>query len=162
MAPSSDEGTGYALESGSNFEESNYSGEVTERRSKIRELLKNHNSEKLSSKSGTEVQMLQCYKDDLNLKRKMIENMEALKEHFKECISKEKKTIEGIGTAITQNVQVLSESVKVTQNPAPRHFPQEFFQNMNPYITNQNGLASLPLNYAQAMLLGVIYLRKVF
>ena len=87
MAPSSDEGTGYALESGSNFEESNYSGEVTERRSKIRELLKNHNSEKLNSKSGAEVQMLQCYKDDLNLKKKMIENMEALKEHFKECIS---------------------------------------------------------------------------
>ena len=32
----------------------------------------------------------------------MIENMEALKEHFKECISKEKKSIEGTGTAITE------------------------------------------------------------
>ena len=29
MAPSPDEGTGYALESGSNFEESNYSNEAT-------------------------------------------------------------------------------------------------------------------------------------
>ena len=35
MAPSSDEGTGYTPESGTNFEESNYSDEATERRSKI-------------------------------------------------------------------------------------------------------------------------------
>ena len=32
MALSSDEGTGYELESGSNFEESHYSDEATERR----------------------------------------------------------------------------------------------------------------------------------
>ena len=148
MAPSTDEGTGYAQESGSNFEVSNYSDEATERSSKIRKLLKNHKSEKLSSKFGAEAQMLQCYKDDLNLKRKMIENMEASEENFKERISKVNKTIEGIGTAITQSVQLLSELVKVRQNPAPRQYPQEFFQNMNPYITNQNGLASSPLNYA--------------
>ena len=73
MAPSSDEATCYALESGSNFEESNYSDEATERRSKIRKLLKSHKPEKLSSKSGAEAQMPHCYKDDLNLKRKMIE-----------------------------------------------------------------------------------------
>ena len=59
MAPSSDEGTGYALESGSSFEESNYFDEATERRSKIRKLLKNQKSEKLSSKFGAEAQMLQ-------------------------------------------------------------------------------------------------------
>ena len=115
MAPSSDEGTGYALESGSNFEESNYFDEATERRSKIRKLLENHKSEKLSSKSGAEAQMLQCYKEDLNLKRKMIENMEASEENFKQCISKVSKTIEGIGTAITQSVQLLLELVKVRQ-----------------------------------------------
>ena len=60
------------LESGSNFEESNYSDEGTERRSKIRKLLKNHKYEKLISKSDAEAQMLQRYKDDINLKRKMI------------------------------------------------------------------------------------------
>ena len=32
--------------------------------------------------------MLQCYQDDLNLKRKMTENMEASEKNFKECISK--------------------------------------------------------------------------
>ena len=68
-----------------NFEESNYSDEIIESRRKIRKLLKNHKSEKLCSKSGAEAQMLQCYKEDLNLKRKMIENMEALEENFKEC-----------------------------------------------------------------------------
>ena len=67
MAPSSEEGTGYKLESRSNFEENNYSDEATERRSKIKNLLKNGKSEKLSSKSGTEAQMLQCYKNDSNL-----------------------------------------------------------------------------------------------
>ena len=90
MVPSSDKGTGYALESGSNFEESNYSDEAIERKTKIRKLLKNHKSGKLSLKSGAEVQMLQCYKDDLNLKKKkkMIENVKASEENFKECISK--------------------------------------------------------------------------
>ena len=98
MAPSSDEGTGYALEPGSNFEESNYSDEAIERRVKNRKLLKNHMSEKLSSKFGADAQMVQCYKDDLNLKRKMIENMETSEENFKKCISKVKKTIEGTET----------------------------------------------------------------
>ena len=109
MAPSSGEGTGYPLESGSNFEESNYSDEATERRGKIRQLLKNHKSEKLSLKSGAESQMLQCHKDNINLKTKMIENMEASEENFKECISKVNKTIEGIGTAVTQSIQLLSK-----------------------------------------------------
>ena len=48
MAPSSDEGPGYKPESGSNFGESNYSDEATERRSKIRKLLKHRKSEKSS------------------------------------------------------------------------------------------------------------------
>ena len=136
MTPFSDEGSGYALESGSNFEESNYSDEATERRIKIRKSLKNHMSESLSSKSNAEPQMLQCYKDYLNLKRKMTENMEASEENFKERISKVNKTIEGIGTAITQSVQLLSELVKVRQNPATCQFPQEIFHNMNSCITN--------------------------
>ena len=68
----------------------------------------------LHSKSGAEAQMLQCFKNDLNLKRKMIRKMEASEENFKECISKMNKTIEGIGTAITQRVQLLSQLVKVS------------------------------------------------
>lgn len=40
IAPSSDEGTGSALESASNFEKSNYSHEATERRSKLRNYWK--------------------------------------------------------------------------------------------------------------------------
>ena len=57
-----------------------------------------------------------------------------------------RKTIEGIGTAIS--VQLLSKLVKVRQNLAPRQFPPENFQNRNPYTPNQNGLASPSLNYA--------------
>ena len=68
----------------------------------------------LHSKSGADAQMLQCFKNDLNLKRKMIRKMEASEENFKECISKMNKTIEGIGTAITQSVQLLSQLVKVS------------------------------------------------
>ena len=75
--------------------------------------------------------------------------MEDSEENFKECISKGSKTIEGIGTAITQSVQLLSELVKVRQNPGPRQFPREISQNMNPYIADQNGLASPPLSYAR-------------
>ena len=92
--------------------------------------------------------MLQCYKDDLNLKRLKIWKLR--EENFKECISKVSKTIEGIGTAITQSTQFFqnSELVKMRQNLAPHQFPQEIFQNVNPYITNQNGLASPPSNYA--------------
>ena len=45
----------------------------------------------------------------------MIENMETSEENFKQCISKLNKTIEGIGTAITQSVQLLLELVKVRQ-----------------------------------------------
>ena len=57
------------------------------------------------------------------------------------------KTVERIGEAIARSVQLLSELVKVRQNPTRRQFPREIFQNMNPYMTNQNGLALPPLNY---------------
>ena len=43
------------IESESSFEESNYSDEATERRSKFRKLLENHRSEKISSKSGAAI-----------------------------------------------------------------------------------------------------------
>ena len=58
------------------------------------------------------------------------------------------KTIDGIETTITQNVQLLSELVNMRQNLELCQFPQEVFQNMNLYIPNQNDLASPPLNYA--------------
>ena len=54
---------------------------------------------------------------------------------LKECISKVNKNIEGIGTTITQSARLLPELVKVRQNLAPRQFPRETFQNMNPYIS---------------------------
>ena len=39
--------------------------------------------------------------------------MEASEENFKECISKINKTVEGIGPAVTQRVQFLSQLIKV-------------------------------------------------
>ena len=66
--------------------------------------------------------------------------MEASKENFKDFIFKVNKTM--------LRVFSFSKLFKVRQNPAPRQFPQKVFQNMNPYITNQNVLASPPLNYA--------------
>ena len=49
----------------------------------------------------------------------MIENVKASEENLKEYIFKVNKTTEGIRTAITQSVQLLSKLVKVRQNPAP-------------------------------------------
>ena len=81
--------------------------------------------------------------------------MEALEENIIECIFKVNKIIEGIETAKTQSVQLLSELVKVRWNLTPRQFAYEIFQNTYPFITNQNRLTSPPLNYE------FIYLRKV-
>ena len=76
----------------------------------------------------------------------MIENVKPSEENLKEYIFKVNKTTEGIRTAITQSVQLLSKLVKVRQNPAPnQHQSCTNPATMNPYITNQNGLVSLPI-----------------
>lgn len=86
-----------------------------ERRAKISELLKNRKDNKMTNKLSCETQMLNCAKDDLNLKRKMAENMEKSDTELSETIKKVNKTMESIGQSIKEGFSLMAEIMKSSQ-----------------------------------------------
>ena len=88
-------------------------------REKVKTLLKNHRSQKLSTRMGAEFQMLQFAKEDLNLKRKLLEQLEKLDADFNQNIAKVGRTMDTISNVTQQCLGVLGNLVK-----GPQHYGQ--------------------------------------
>ena len=66
------------------------------------EFLKDCCDKKITTSVGPDTQLLQYAKEDLNLKRKMIEKMEKANEELNNNIAKVNKTLDGIGEVMKQ------------------------------------------------------------
>ena len=86
---------------------------------KVKTFLKNHRSQKLSTRMGAESQMLQFAKEDLNLKRKLLEQLEKLDADFNQNIAKVGRTMDTISNVMQQCLGVLGNLVK-----GPQHYGQ--------------------------------------
>ena len=86
---------------------------------KVKTFLKNHRSQKLSTRMGAEFQMLQFAKEDLNLKRKLLEQLEKLDADFNQNIAKVGRTMDTISNVMQQCLGVLGNLVK-----GPQHYGQ--------------------------------------
>ena len=86
---------------------------------KVKTFLKNHRSQKLSTRMGAEFQMLQFAKEDLNLKRKLLEQLEKLDADFNQNIAKVGHTMDTISNVMQQCLGVLGNLVK-----GPQHYGQ--------------------------------------
>jgi len=92
------------------------------RREKTAEMLRDRKSHKLSTRVNTDSQMLNCAREDLQLKRKLIEKLDDNDKDLKECLAKVNKTMEAIGNTMKQSVELLGEFMR------PRYYPQPNFQ----------------------------------
>ena len=71
-------------------------------RKQVGEFLKDRRDKNLTTRVDPDTQLLQCAKEDLNLKRKMIEKMEKANEELNNNIAKVNKTLDGIGEVMKQ------------------------------------------------------------
>ena len=71
---------------------------------KVEEGLKNRRDQKLSSKLSTDTQLLNISKEDLPLKRKLVEQLEKSEERFNSSMNKVFKSMENISSCIQQSV----------------------------------------------------------
>ena len=63
---------------------------------KMKNFLKNYRSQKLSTHMGAESQMIQFAKEDLNLKRRLLEQLEKSDTDFNQNITKVGRTMDTI------------------------------------------------------------------
>ena len=86
---------------------------------KVKTFLKNRRSKKLSKRMGAESQMVQFAKEDLNLKRRLLEQLEKSDADFNQNIAKVGRTMDTISNVMQQCLGVLGNLVK-----GPQHYGQ--------------------------------------
>ena len=75
---------------------------------KVEEGLKNRRDKKLSSKLSMDTQLLNISKEELSLKRKLVEQLEKSEEEFNSGMNKVFKSMENISSCIQETVGILA------------------------------------------------------
>ena len=88
-------------------------------REKVKTFLKNRRSQKLSTCMGAESQMLQFAKEDLNLKRKLLEQLEKSDADFNQNIAKVGRAMDTVSNVMQQCIGILGNLAK-----GPQHYGQ--------------------------------------
>ena len=86
-------------------------------RKKVEEGLKNRRDKKLSSKLSMDTQLLNISKEELSLKRKLVEQLEKSEEEFNSGMNKVFKSMENISSCIQQTVGILAHLANQQQTP---------------------------------------------
>ena len=96
------------------------------------EFLKDRRDKNLTTRVGPDTQLLQCAREDLNLKRKMIEKMGKADGELNNNIAKVSKTLDGIGEVMKQCLGILSN---IAAPHMLKYHPQ---MSQGPYMTHLN------------------------
>ena len=116
----------------------------TDRREKIAKFLKNQKEKRMNAKVTVEKQLVNIAREDLALKRKIMETSEKVDEQFLSNNSKMTKTMENVGNAITccfemmkkmyetppkqqQSVSHDNFQQRMPTNPEVQHSVHQFF-----------------------------------
>ena len=100
--------------------------QTTNRHKKVDERLKNRRDKKLSSKLSMDEQLLKISKEDLSLKRKLVEKLEKSEEEFNSGMNKVFKSMENISSCIQQAVGILAHLVNQQQTPYQQQYRSLF------------------------------------
>ena len=87
------------------------------RREKIAAYLKDQQEKKMTPKLNIEKQHLSLFKEDLALKRKIMETSGNVDQQFLDNTSKMAKTMEGVGNAITGCLDLMTRMYQTQQQP---------------------------------------------
>ena len=100
--------------------------QTTNRRRKLEEGLKSRRDKKLSSKLSMNTQLLNISKEELPLKRKLVEQLEKSEEEFNWGMNKVCKSMENISSCIQQTVGILAHLVNQQQTPYQQQYRPPF------------------------------------
>ena len=116
------------LSDSEDLSESTSSDATAKRRKNVSHMLKNRKDQKLSSALSSEAQYLQLFKEDIALKRKLLEKMEKSDEDFKNSLASINNVMQSIGTAVQQSVGILAQ----TMTPPPiNQMMRDFYPQYN-------------------------------
>ena len=100
--------------------------QTTNCRKKVEEGLKNRRDKKLSSKLSMDTQLLNISKEELSLKRKLVEQLEKSEEEFNSGMNKVFKSMENISSCIQQTVGILAHLANQRQTPYQQQYRPPF------------------------------------
>lgn len=89
------------------------------RRTKVAEMLNNRKDKKINQKLTSDAQFLNYAKEDLQLKRKLLDRLDKDSD-FKESMTKINKTTERVGESISQSMMLLAQFLRP---PNASHMP---------------------------------------
>ena len=89
----------------------------SDRREKIASFLKDERERKMTPRLSAEAQHLSFMKEEVTLKRKMLEKMDAMDQELLKQSNKMAKTMESIATAMTGCMQIMQTMVQKQQQP---------------------------------------------
>ena len=115
-----------------------------DRRAKISKFLTDRKDAKMNKKLNCETQMLNCTKEDLQLKRKISDGMDKSDAELSETMNKVHKTMESIGDSIKQGFTLMADVLKQTQAPVTDSFPSLY---ANYHFPASQATQNLPNNY---------------
>ena len=95
--------------------------QTTNRRKKVEEGFKNRREKKSSSKLSMDTQLLNISKEELPLKRKLVEQLEKSEEKFNSDFNKAFKSMKNISSCIQQAVGILAHLVNQQQAPQQQY-----------------------------------------
>ena len=95
-------------------------------RKKVEEGLKNRRDKKLSSKLSMDTQLLNISKEELSLKRKLVEQLEKSEEEFNSGTNKVFKSMENISSCIRQTAGILAHLANQQQTPYQQQYRPPF------------------------------------
>lgn len=113
-----------------------------DRRKKIGKYLKDERHNRLSKKLSLENQQLKLAREDLELKRKLLDRIDQSDADFKDSMSKMAKCIEHVGNTIAQSFA----SIHATNPQRPQVVTYDLFPNVSNTVLNQRGVRVSEVN----------------
>ena len=127
-------------ETDKNQEECKLDETTKKRRAKITEMLNNRTEKKINQKLKSDAQFLNYAKEDLQLKRKLLDRLDKEDSDFKESMTKINKTMETVGESISQSMMLLAQflrQVNASHMPSTsmelQHMPHYVAYNNQPF-----------------------------
>ena len=105
---------------------------IRKRRKKVSEMSRSRKDDKLTTKINTETQFLKIAKDDLELKQKLLDNLQKSDETFHTALTGLNAVMLSLGNAVQQSVGILSNMMRPqhlgmeTNGPRQMSHPRQF------------------------------------
>jgi hypothetical protein len=110
-------------------------GVIEQRRALLNDQLSNYRTQKMKRKLPADAQLVDCAHEDLQIKRKMITQMEDMDKRHSENMAKLTGNVQQLTASLTEGFSLLKNLMMSPQEAPPRHFIP--YPSMHPYSGSQ-------------------------